>query len=295
MNPAVQLRVQRYGWDLAEPVYERYWARQLAPAQRRLLERAAVCPGERVLDVACGTGSVTVPAAWAVGPCGYVLATDISEGMVRRTAEEAWREGIGWVETRRANAEDSVGSDGSFDAALCALGLMYVPDPVRALAEMRRALRPGGRAVVAVWGARDRCGWAEVFPIVDRRVRSDVCPLFFELGTGDALAEAFGLAGFEGVELERIGTTLRYHSARAAVGAAFEGGPVALAYSRFDAVNRAQAHAEYLESIAPYRRGAGYAIPGEFVIASGIAPPAGVSPESTAGRQEPGSAPLARA
>ena len=70
MNAAVQLRVQRYGWDLAEPLYERYWGRQLAPAQRRLLEQAAVQPGERVLDVACGTGSVTLPAAWAVGPEG---------------------------------------------------------------------------------------------------------------------------------------------------------------------------------------------------------------------------------
>jgi hypothetical protein len=56
------------------------------------------------------------------------------------------------------------------------------------------------------------------------------------------------------------------------VGAAFEGGPVALAYSRFDAATRAEAQAEYLASIAPYRRGAGYAIPGEFVIACGVAP-----------------------
>jgi len=275
VNAAVQLRVQRYGWDLAEPLYERYWGRQLAPAQRRLLEHAAVQPGERVLDVACGTGSVTLPAAWAVGPEGHVLATDISGAMVRRTAEEAWREGVGWVETRRANAEDPVGSDGTFDVVLCALGLMYVPDPVRALAAMRRALRPGGRAVVAVWGALNRCGWAEVFPIVDRRVRSDVCPPFFQLGTGDVLANAFALAGFELVTGERMDTTLRYRSARAALGAAFQGGPVALAYSRFDVSTRTEAHAEYLASIAPYRRGTGYAIPGEFLIASGVAPAAG--------------------
>jgi ubiquinone/menaquinone biosynthesis C-methylase UbiE len=274
MNTAVQLRVQRYGWDLAEPHYERYWARQLVPAQRRLLERAAVRPGERVLDVACGTGSVTLPAAWGAGPQGHVLATDISEAMVRRTAEEAWREGISWIETRRAHAEESSGSDGTFDVALCSLGLMYVPDPVRALAAMRRALRPGGRALVAVWGHRAHCGWAEIFPIVDRRVRSDVCPLFFQLGTGEALADAFALAGFETVESERIRTTLRYRSARAAVGAAFEGGPVALAHSRFDAATRTAAHAEYLAAIAPYRRKAGYAIPGEFVIARGVAPAA---------------------
>jgi ubiquinone/menaquinone biosynthesis C-methylase UbiE len=278
MNPGVQLRVQRYGWDLAEPLYERHWARQLAPAQRRLLERAALRPGERVLDVACGTGSVTLPAAWAVGPEGRVVATDISAAMVRRTAEEAWREGISWVEARRANAEDPVESDIPFDAALCALGLMYVPEPVRALETMRRALRAGGRAVIAVWGDRVRCGWAEIFPIVDRRVHSDVCPLFYQLGTGDALVEAMAQAGFRAVGAERLTTTLRYRSSRSAVRAAFEAGPVALAYSRFDPATRAEAHAEYLASIEPYRTGGGYAIPGEFVVASGVVPAPAESP-----------------
>jgi hypothetical protein len=62
---------------------------------------------------------------------------------------------------------------------------------------------------------------------------------------------------------------LRYDSARHAVAAAFAGGPVALAYSRFDDRTRAEAHAEYLASIEPYNRGSGYEIPGEFVIASG--------------------------
>jgi SAM-dependent methyltransferase len=147
---------------------------------------------------------------------------------------------------------------------------MYVPDPVAALAEMRRLLRPGGRAVSAVWGERSRCGWAEIFPIVDARVESEVCPLFFQLGTGEAQAKAFGRAGFAGVESRRLATTLLYPDAEAALGAAFAGGPVALAYSRFDEATRQAAHAEYLESIAPYRDGRGYAIPGEFVVTRGV-------------------------
>jgi ubiquinone/menaquinone biosynthesis C-methylase UbiE len=84
----------------------------------------------------------------------------------------------------------------SFDVALCALGLMYVPEPQKAIAEMHRVLPPRGRAVVAVWGARNRCGWAEIFPIVDRRVASEVCPMFFQLGTGDMLRNVFEAAGF---------------------------------------------------------------------------------------------------
>ena len=135
---------------------------------------------------------------------------------------------------------------------------------------MCRALRPGGRAVAAVWGARANCGWAEIFPVVDERVESAVCPLFFQLGTGDALAREMEGAGFADVELRRIATTLHYASAAEAIAAAFEGGPVALASSRFSEDTRRAAEQAYLASLEPYRLGTGYALPGEFVVASGV-------------------------
>lgn len=271
MDARLQRRVQRYGWDKAADAYERFWSRQLATAQARLLEAAAIRPGERVLDVAAGTGLVTLPAARAVGPTGRVLATDISQVMVDGLARVAAEAGLDWVETARRDAEDPGHEDG-FDVALCALGLMYVPDPVACLTALFQALTPGGRALALVWGERGRCGWAEIFPIVDRRVASEVCPLFFQLGTGDALATAMSLTGFADVSLERISSPLIYRSADEALGAAFAGGPVALAYSRFDEDTRRAAHGEYLESIAPYREGDGYAIPGEFVLARGRRP-----------------------
>lgn len=270
MDARLQRRVQRYGWDKAAAHYEQYWSRQLDPAQRRLLALAALEPGERVLDIACGTGLVTFPAADAVGPSGTVVATDLSEVMVARVAGEAARRGARQVSSARMDAEALDGPDASFDAALCALGLMYVPDPLRALSEIHRVLRSGGRAVVAVWGSRDRCGWAEIFPIVDRRVASDVCPMFFQLGTGDNLRYRLERAGFADIDVVRLPSPLRYESAEAACGAAFAGGPVALAYSRFDDQTRAEAEAEYLASIEPWRNGEGYDIPGEFVIARAV-------------------------
>ena len=120
-----------------------------------------------------------------------------------------------------------------------------------------------------VWGARNRCGWAEIFPIVDARVESDVCPMFFQLGTGERLSVTMTEAGFVSVSAERFGTLLKYANREDACGAAFAGGPVALAYSRFDDNMRGEAHAEYLESIAPYAQGGGFEIPGEFVVAEG--------------------------
>ena len=275
MSPDLQRRVQRYGWDKAAPVYDRYWQESLEPAQKRLLDRAELRPGQRVLDVACGTGLVTVEAGRAVGASGAVVGTDLSDAMVAATREAAEREGLGNVEAERADAEALPGPDGAFDVALCALGLMYVPDPLQALREIHRVLRPEGRVVAAVWGKRDRCGWAEVFPIVDRRVKSDVCPMFFHLGAEGALEHAFRKAGFTDVEGERISAVLRYESADDACGAAFAGGPAAMAYARFDEQARSEAHAEYLESISPYHDGSSYAVPGEFVVVRGVRPATG--------------------
>jgi SAM-dependent methyltransferase len=144
-----------------------------------------------------------------------------------------------------------------------------VPDPLRALQEQLRVLKPGGRAAAAVWGQRDRCRWAEIFPITDARVESEVCPMFFQLGTKAVLQLTLEQAGFAGIVHERLATVLHYESAEEALGAAFLGGPVALAYDRFDEATRAAVHAEYLASIDAYRAGDGYEVPGEFVIALG--------------------------
>ena len=269
MNPRLQKRVQRYGWDRAVGDYEAGWRCQLEPAQARMLELARLRSGEQVLDVACGTGLVSFRALEAVGEAGAVLGTDISGEMVAAARAQAQVDGRHNVRFERADAEcQDIESDG-FDAALCALGLMYVPDPDRAMGEMYRALKPGGRAAAAVWGARANCGWADIFPITDARVESDVCPMFFALGTGDTLANCFEAAGFADVQSERISVALSYSSEDEALGAAFRGGPVALAYSRFDTPTRAAVHRDYLDSIAPFRHGEGYRIPGEFVVARG--------------------------
>lgn len=272
MDAKLQRRVQRYGWDLASNDYDCLWQEQLAPARNWLLALAALTPGQRVLDLACGTGLVTLAAAASVGPGGSVLGTDLSGQMVAVARQRAADQQVSNVSFERMDAETLDFPAATFDAVLCSLGLMYVPDPQRAVREWLRVLKPGGRVAIAVWGKRANCGWSPVFPIVEAEVDSDVCPLFFSLGEPDALAQLCKDAGFSAVRQRRIATILSYDDADAACDAAFVGGPVALAWSRFDAEVRAHVRARYKHAIEPWRRNPGYRIPGEFVIVTGVAP-----------------------
>ena len=123
--------------------------------------------------------------------------------MVDAVAAEAARRDVPQLTAERVDAEDLAYPDASFDIAICVLGLMYPANPQRAIEQMFRVLKPGGRAAACVWGRRDRCGWREIFPIIDARVESDVCPMFFSLGSPGALDYAFERAGFTARREER--------------------------------------------------------------------------------------------
>jgi ubiquinone/menaquinone biosynthesis C-methylase UbiE len=274
MEPKVHRRVQRYGWDKAVQDYDRYFVPLLKHCSERSIEMLELKPAERVLDVATGTGVAAFMAAERVGPTGEVVATDISEKMVEAVRAEAERRGVANMTFERVDAEEISFPDGSFDAALCVLGLMYPADPQRAIEQMYRVLRPGGRAAAAVWGRRERCGWNSVFPITDAQVNSDVCPLFFALGAPGALKYAFERAGFAVEDEQRIDRPVDFATGQDMLSAIFAGGPVALAYSRFSPEVREQVHAEFLQSVSEYRRNGpegqdGYEIPGEFVFVLG--------------------------
>lgn len=270
MEPQLQRRVQRYGWNKAAEFYEKSWKDQLKPAQDRTLEMINLRPGEIVLETSCGTGLVTFRAAKAVRSEGRVVATDLSEEMVDLAKEEADERGLNNISFHRMDAEQLQLEDEKFDKAICCLGLMYFPFPLKGLKQMHRLLKRGGKVAVSIWGERKNCGWAEIFPIVDRQVSTDVCPLFFQQGTGNTLQKTFETAGFSNVEVDRFSAELQYPDSKTALMAAFAGGPVALAYQKFDSETRDKVHNEYLDSIKAYQNGDGYKIPGEFVVASGV-------------------------
>lgn len=269
MRPELQRRVQRYGWDYSSPHYEKGWQNQLRPAQQQLLNAVDVQAGEKVLDISCGTGLVTFPVAREVDPDGSVTGIDLSEGMIEKARDEADEMELTNVSFEHMDAEELNLPDASFDVAINSLGLMYYPNPEKAIREMHRVVKPGGRAAALVWGRRSACGWAEIFPIVDRQVESDVCPLFFQMGTGNNLENEFQKAGFQDISLDRFDVNLPYQTDEEAIVGAFLGGAVALAYRKFDEGTKERVHSEYIESIQPYRNESGYEIPGEFVIVTG--------------------------
>ncbi len=117
-----------------------------------LIQWAEPGPGMRVLDLASGTGEPALTLAPRVGPDGTVTATDVIPEMVAIAAENATEQGITNIRFQQADAGALPFPDASFDRITCRFGVMYFPDVPGALREVRRVLRPGGRAVFAVWG-----------------------------------------------------------------------------------------------------------------------------------------------
>ncbi|MCA1723978.1 MAG: class I SAM-dependent methyltransferase [Thermomicrobia bacterium] len=113
-------------------------------------------PGMRVLDLASGTGEPALSLAPRVGPDGRVTATDVIPEMVAIAAENAEQQGFTNISFQQADAGALPFPEASFDRVTCRFGVMYFPDVPQALREARRVLRPGGRAVFAVWGLLDQ-------------------------------------------------------------------------------------------------------------------------------------------
>src|SRR5579884_3945462 len=159
-DPARYKETTRQQWQDAADAWHRWgptleaW---LGAATEQMLEGCWIGPGSRVLDVAAGAGGQTLAAARRVGPSGLVLATDIAPNLLAYAAADARLAGLANVETLVADGEalDTL-AEGSFDAVISRVGLIYFPDQQRALAGMRRALRPDGRIGAIVYSTPDR-------------------------------------------------------------------------------------------------------------------------------------------
>ncbi|HZR00275.1 MAG TPA: methyltransferase domain-containing protein [Chloroflexota bacterium] len=212
---------ERATWDAAAAGWHK-WSPLLSDwldaATEELLDLAGVGPGQRVLDVAAGAGGQTLVAARRVGPGGRVLATDLSPRILAYVAEEAARAGLANVETRVMDAETPDVPAGSFDAALCRLGVMLMPNPAAALAGMKRAVKPGGAVAVIVFSTAERNPTNLVAGQVVRR-RAGLGPPepgqpgLFALGEPGLLERAYAAAGLHDVRTRVVEAAIRLPSA----------------------------------------------------------------------------------
>lgn len=190
--------------------YQRFFVPAIgAPVADDLIAVAGLQPGERVLDVACGTGVVARLAAERVGAAGSVTGLDINPGMLAMAGSATPSDvSIDW---REANAESMPFPDSAFDVALCQMGLQFIPGKLTALREMRRVLATDGRAIVSVPGPKP-----PLFAIMTDALARHISPeaasfgdLVFSMHDVDELKELVSSAGFRNVDVGAKLKTLR--------------------------------------------------------------------------------------
>jgi ubiquinone/menaquinone biosynthesis C-methylase UbiE len=191
-----------------------------AAATERMLDLAGIGAGDRVLDVAAGTGAQTLAAARRVGPTGSVLATDISASMLAVAADVLQEEGWSNIETLVADAQRLDLPRDSFDAAISRFGVMLIPAHQEVLAAIRHALKPGGKLAVMVWSTAERNPFFAL-PLGILQARGLLPspeprqPGPFALGTPDALEDVLRQVGFRDVAIEPVALRWRFPSVAA--------------------------------------------------------------------------------
>jgi ubiquinone/menaquinone biosynthesis C-methylase UbiE len=195
--------------------YQRYFVPSIGrPVADDLIAVAGLQPGQRVLDIACGTGVVTRLAAERVGAAGAVAGLDVTPGMLAvARAQTPPETSIEWYE---ASAESMPLPDEAFDVVLCQMGLQFIPSKLAALREMRRVLRPGGRALVTVPGPKPR-----LFEVMTDALARHLSPqaasfgdLVFSMHDVDELSELMRSAGFREIKVQAKTKTLRLPAPR---------------------------------------------------------------------------------
>jgi SAM-dependent methyltransferase len=269
-------------WTRQDEAGAREYAEWMVPAmfepfQALMVERAGVTEGAAVLDVACGTGAVTRAAARAAGRDGRVTGVDLGSPMLavaRGTPAEAGAAPITYLE---GPAERLPVDDDSFDAATCHHGLQFFGDRPGAIAELRRALRPGGRAAIAVWGAIAlQAHFKALADALERHVSEEAATRTrspYALDDDALLTELLTGAGFTDVTITRETRPVTYASHEDFARRTVAAGPVAVLFAAAPADQQAAVAADVTEALRGLRTADGrLASEMTSVVATGTAP-----------------------
>jgi SAM-dependent methyltransferase len=233
------------------------------------LERAGFTAGERVIDVGCGCGSTSLAIAARVGPTGRVLGVDISTAMLARASERAHSAGVANAEFTNADAQTHTFAPGAWDGVYSRFGVMFFADPARAFANLRGALRGGGRTSFACWRALPENPWVTVaFAALAKIVTPPPppppgAPGPFSFGDRERVQGILSDAGFERIEIAP-------HDADLVLGASLDeavsftltAGPASRLLADASPSDRERAPAAVREALAPHFRAGAVRLPG---------------------------------
>jgi ubiquinone/menaquinone biosynthesis C-methylase UbiE len=205
-------RTRRDDWDRMAAYWRKYdegLRSGTAPLTRRLIELAGIRPGNRVLDIASGSGEPGLPAAQIAGPSGFVLLTDQSPAMLAVAREKAGAQGLQNVDFRVSEADQLDLEAESFDAALCRGAIEWFQDPIRCLRVVYEALKPGARFAVSAMGRPEVNRFFTTAVVVLLKHASlpssgPAAPAFFAYADPDRLRSLLTEAGFREVHVESL-------------------------------------------------------------------------------------------
>lgn len=261
------------GWQLdlaGARNYERFLVPALMdPWAERLVRSIATRPGQRVLDVACGTGIVARHAAAAVGPTGSVTGVDINAAMLT-VAREVTLGLNGDLHWHEASAERLPFADATFDVALCQQGLQFFEDRTSALAELHRVVAPGGHVGLATCRSIERQpGYFALAAIVTDHLGVDAGAIIrspYVLGEPDELRRLVEKAGFRDVTVRIDITPMRVPDARALLEGETVSSPLGDIVERLDPDVVDAIVDDLSGALAPHRDDEGIVFPFETLV-----------------------------
>jgi SAM-dependent methyltransferase len=220
-NSAANEEQIEYWNDRAGPRWVAYQEKldaQIAPYAEAVLDRAALQPGERVLDIGCGCGASTLAAAARVAPEGSATGVDISRPMLERARARAAEGNVSNVEFVEGDAQTFSFAAGDFDAGISRFGIMFFSDPIAAFGNIRRALKPRGRLCFICWRPMIENPWVTI-PLAAAAEHMELppppepnAPGPFAFGDGEHLHGVLTSAGFADISIERHDSRMRIGS-----------------------------------------------------------------------------------
>ena len=240
----------------------------IGPATAMMLDLADLRTGYRVLDVAAGTGDQTLLAAQRVGAHGFILATDLSAAMLNVAAEAAQSTGFANVETRVMNAQNLDLEAESFDTVVCRLGLMLFSDPRKALREIHRVLKRGGKFAALVFSTEEKNPYQGIPFVIVSRLGGKTVP-HFSLGEPGALEEAFRAGGFQNVTVHAVSFQRHFSSVAEVIQNLKDARFIREATAKLGDAERDQAWTEIEQELSKLQSSAGIDLPGEMLIGVG--------------------------